>query len=71
MVFAGLTEEQQAQYAAAIFGKEAMSGMLAIINAGEEDYQKLTQATREYTGVAQEMAKTMEVPGALMPGAGS
>lgn len=60
MVFAGLTEEQQAQYAAAIFGKEAMSGMLAIINAGEEDYQKLTQATREYTGVAQEMAKTME-----------
>ncbi len=58
--FAGLTEEQKAQYAAAIFGKEAMSGMLAIINAGEQDYQKLTQATRKYNGVAKEMAETME-----------
>lgn len=58
--FAGLTEEQKAQYAAAIFGKEAMSGMLAIINANEQDYQKLTQATREYNGVAKEMAETME-----------
>jgi len=58
--FAGLTEEQQAQYAATIFGKEAMSGMLAIINASPEDYEKLTQATREYNGVAKEMAETME-----------
>lgn len=58
--FAGLTEEQQAQYAASIFGKEAMSGMLAIINAGEEDYEKLTKATREYNGAASEMAETME-----------
>jgi TP901 family phage tail tape measure protein len=58
--FAGLTEEQQAQYAASIFGKEAMSGMLAIINAGEGDYEKLTKATREYNGAASEMAKTME-----------
>jgi TP901 family phage tail tape measure protein len=58
--FSGLTEEQQAQYAATIFGKEAMSGMLAIINATDEDYVKLTGATREYTGVAKEMAETME-----------
>lgn len=58
--FAGLTEEQQAQYAATIFGKEAMSGMLAIINATDEDYAKLTNATREYTGTAKEMAETME-----------
>ena len=58
--FEGLTEEQQAQYAATIFGKEAMSGMLAIINASPEDYEKLTQATREYNGVAKEMAETME-----------
>ena len=58
--FAGLSEEQQAQYAATIFGKEAMSGMLAIINASPEDYEKLTQATREYNGVAKEMAETME-----------
>jgi len=58
--FAGLTEEQQAQYAATIFGKEAMAGMLSIINASESDYEKLTQATREYSGVAKEMAETME-----------
>lgn len=58
--FAGLTEEQQAQYAATIFGKEAMSGMLAIINASDEDYAKLTDATREYTGAAKEMSETME-----------
>ena len=37
-----------------------MSGMLAIINASPEDYEKLTQATREYNGVAKEMAETME-----------
>jgi TP901 family phage tail tape measure protein len=42
--FANLSEEQQAQYAATIFGKEAMAGMLSIINASEEDYEKLTQA---------------------------
>lgn len=57
--FSGLTEEQQAQYAATIFGKEAMSGMLAIINASDDDYEKLTQATREYNGVAKEMADVM------------
>ena len=58
--FAGLTEDQQAQYAATIFGQEAMSGMLAIINASEEEYEKLTKATREYDGAAKEMATTME-----------
>jgi TP901 family phage tail tape measure protein len=58
--FAGLTEEQQAQYAATIFGKEAMAGMLAIINASEADYAKLTDATRDYTGSAKEMADVMQ-----------
>ena len=58
--FANLSEEQQAQYAATIFGKEAMSGMLAIINATDEDYAKLTNATREYTGAAKEMSDEMQ-----------
>ena len=35
----GLTQEQQSAYAATLFGKEAMSGMLAIINASEDDYK--------------------------------
>ncbi len=58
--FSGLTAEQQAQYAATIFGQQAMSGMLAIINASVEDYAKLTDATREYTGAAKEMSEVME-----------
>lgn len=58
--FGNLTKEQQAQYAATLFGQEAMSGMLAIINASDEDYQKLTEATREYNGVAGEMAEIMQ-----------
>ncbi|KAB2953719.1 phage tail tape measure protein [Heliorestis acidaminivorans] len=58
--FGNLSQEQQAQYAATIFGQEAMSGMLAIINATEEDYQKLTDATRNYNGAAAEMAEIMQ-----------
>src|SRR5699024_6232658 len=56
----GLDETQQAQAASTIFGREAMSGALAIINASEEDYQKLTDATTEYDGAAKDMAETME-----------
>lgn len=58
--FSKLTAEQQAQYAATIFGQEAMSGMLAIINASESDYQKLAQAVNSYDGVAKKMADTMQ-----------
>ncbi|KXZ40006.1 phage tail tape measure protein, TP901 family, core region [Alkalithermobacter thermoalcaliphilus JW-YL-7 = DSM 7308] len=58
--FSNLTAEQQAQYAATIFGQEAMSGMLAIINATDEDYKKLIQATSNYTGEAKKMADTMQ-----------
>lgn len=58
--FDGLTEKQQAQYAATIFGKEAMSGALAIINASEEDYDKLTAAVQGSEGAAKSMAETME-----------
>lgn len=52
----GLTEAEQAQVAATIFGQEAMSGMLAIINASEADYNKLTDAIYNADGAAQEMA---------------
>ena len=58
--FADLSEEQQAQYASALFGQQAMAGMLAIINASEEDFNKLTIATREYNGAAKRMADIME-----------
>lgn len=55
----GLTEAEQAQAAAQIFGQEAMSGMLAIINASDSDYAKLTDAIYDADGAAQQMADTM------------
>ena len=39
--FAGLDEATQAEFAAMLFGQEAMSGMLAIINSSTEEYDKL------------------------------
>lgn len=58
--FQNLTTEQQAQYAATIFGQQSMSGMLAIINASEKDYQKLRSAINESTGAAKRMANEMQ-----------
>lgn len=55
-----LSEAQQAQVAATLFGQEAMSGMLAIINASEADYNKLTDAIYGSEGAATSMAETMQ-----------
>lgn len=55
----GLSEAEQAQAAATLFGQEAMSGMLAIINASDSDYEKLTSAIYGADGAAQQMADTM------------
>lgn len=57
--FNGLDESQQAAYASTIFGKEAMSGALAIIGASEEDYNKLSVAINNSNGAAQQMADIM------------
>lgn len=56
----GLSEAQQAQVAATLFGQESMSGMLAIINASEADYSKLTDAIYGSEGAATSMAETMQ-----------
>ena len=40
-----LPEAEQAAAASAIFGKEAMSGWLSVINASEEDFAKLNSVT--------------------------
>ncbi len=55
----GLTEAEQAQVAATIFGQESMSGMLSIINASEKDYNSLTKSIYDAEGAAQQMADTM------------
>lgn len=57
--FSSLTEAEKSNAAATLFGKEAMSGMLTIINASEEDYLKLATAIDGATGRADEMADTM------------
>lgn len=58
--FGQMTEAEKTQVAATIFGTEAMSGMLAIINASEEDYNKLTDSIYNCDGAAQTMAETMQ-----------
>ena len=54
-----LTEAEQAQIAAALFGQEAMSGMLSIINASDKDFQNLTDQIYGADGAAKQMADTM------------
>lgn len=56
----GLDESTQAAAASALFGKEAMSGMLAIINAAPEDFDKLTAAIGNSKGKTEEMASIMQ-----------
>lgn len=57
--FQGLDGDQKAQIASMVFGQRAMSGMLGIINASEEDYNKLSKAIQNSSGSAEEMANIM------------
>ena len=57
--FSKLTDEEKAQRAASLAGQEAMSGFLAIINASDSDFDKLSSAIANADGTAQEMADTM------------
>ena len=56
----GLSKDQQAAAASTIFGKEAMSGALAVINASDEDYKKLTKSIDGSKGASKRMADEME-----------
>ncbi|MBI5975212.1 phage tail tape measure protein [Staphylococcus canis] len=58
--FKGLSKDQQASAAATIFGKEAMSGALAVINASDEDYKKLTKSIDNSAGASKRMSDEME-----------
>lgn len=57
--FSGLSEVQQAEAASALFGKNSMAGMLAIVNSKTEDYNKLAESVDNANGAAQGMADTM------------
>lgn len=56
----GLSEQEQTAAATAIGGQEAMSGLLAIVNASQEDYDKLAGAIANSTDAAENMANTMQ-----------
>lgn len=58
--FAGMSEEQQVANAKALAGQEAMSGLLAIVNASPADFAKLTEAVNNADGATAQMAETMQ-----------
>lgn len=57
--FAGLTADQKAQMAATLGGQEAMTGLLAIVNASDDDFASLSGSIANCDGAAAEMAETM------------
>lgn len=57
--FSGLTESEKASAAESLVGKNAMSGFLALMNAGEGDINKLSGAIDNCDGKAKDMADTM------------
>ena len=58
--FSKLSDSEKTYYAATIAGQEAMSGMLAIVNASEGDFNKLTAAINGADGAAKTTAETMQ-----------
>ncbi len=54
--FAGMTDIKKAEVAAQLAGQEAMSGILAIANASDADFEKLTAAINDSAGAAERMA---------------
>ena len=58
--FAQMTDEERTMNAEIIAGDRALSGFLALMNAGEEDINKLRGAIENCDGAAASMAETMQ-----------
>lgn len=58
--FARMTDEERTMNAELIAGDRALSGFLALMNAGEEDINKLRGAIENCDGAAASMAETMQ-----------
>lgn len=56
---AGLTDETKNQALAQIFGTEALSGMLALVNRGSDELSNMTKSFEDADGAASKMADTM------------
>lgn len=57
--FGALTDSEKAQYAAMLAGQEGMSGLLAIVNASDQEIESLTEQINNSSGAAQKMADVM------------
>ena len=55
----GMTREQKVNFANAVAGQRAQAGLLAMLNATEKDYKKLTASIEECDGAAAGMSETM------------
>ncbi len=58
--FSGLSESEKAEMASSLAGQEAMSGLLAIVNASDADFNKLKDAIYGADGASAKMAETMQ-----------
>ena len=69
----GLSDEQKNSALATLFGTESLSGMLALMNAGPNEIDKLTKSLENSDGSAKKMAETMQnnLKGALEKAGGS
>lgn len=56
----GKTDQEKQDLTATIFGQEAMSGMLTLIENGSSALDDLTNSYKTADGAAEEMAKTMQ-----------
>ena len=58
--FEGLTEAEQAEYAAGLAGKEGMSALLSIMTMTQSEYDALSESMYNSAGVADETARVMQ-----------
>ena len=58
--FSGLSEAEKVNMASTLGETDGMSGLLAIVNASDGDYQKLTDSINNCSGAAANMAETMQ-----------
>ena len=56
----GMTDEQKNNYLVTLYGQEALSGMLSLINEGPDGLSELTEAYEACDGAAQKAATTMQ-----------
>ena len=56
----GKTDQQKQDYTATIFGQEALSGTMVLMQGGKKALDDLTNSYKSSDGAAKEMAKTMQ-----------